>query len=116
LVKCGNVKKGDTVLIHAGSGGVGYMAIQIAKHFGATVTATSSGKNRDFVLSLGADRHIDYTTEKFYETVTEMDLVIDPVGGEIREQFSAVYPFSQMAEAHLQIESKRTLGKIVVEL
>ena len=65
LVTVGKVKKGDRVLIHAGAGGVGHFAIQIAKHLGATVVATSSAKNRDFILSLGADRHIDYTTENF---------------------------------------------------
>lgn len=176
LVGLGNVKQGDKVLIHAGAGGVGHIAIQIAKHLGATVVATSTGKNRDFVLSLGADQQIDYSTEKFYEVVKDVDFVLDTVGGETREQslgvikkngtivtivppkfeevrekadkkgvnlillmvkgnrkemeslagllregvfkvyISAVYPFSQMADAHLQIESKRTVGKIVVEL
>jgi NADPH:quinone reductase-like Zn-dependent oxidoreductase len=70
------------VLIHAGSGGVGHYAVQIAKYLGATVIATSSAKNRDFVLSLGADQHIDYTTEKFYEVITAVDFVLDTIGGE----------------------------------
>lgn len=176
LVKLGNIKKGDRVLIHAGSGGVGHIAIQLAKHFGATVIATSSAKNRDFVLSLGADQHIDYTSEKFNELLRDVDLVLDTIGGETREQsidvvkqggtivsivpplpdaleqkarskgvnlelliaqgdkaelgslatllnkggvkvhVSAVYPFTDMARAHQAIETKRTIGKIVVNL
>ena len=63
LVNEARVKRGDKVLIHAGSGGVGHFAIQIAKHFGATVVATSSARNREFVLSLGADQHIDYVSQ-----------------------------------------------------
>lgn len=86
LVRVGKVKKGDQVLIHAGAGGVGHFAIQIANHFGATVIATSSSKNRDFILSLGADQHIDYTTEKFYEMLRDIDLVLDTIGGETREK------------------------------
>lgn len=128
------------------------------------------------MLSLGADQHIDYTAEKFYEVVRDVDFVLDSLGGDTRMQsidvvkkggtivsivpvqfeaaqekalekdvnliilrgegnkeemeslarllqegvlkvrISAVYPFSQMADAHLQIESKRTVGKIVIEL
>ena len=59
LVTNAGVQKGQNVLIHAASGGVGHIAVQIAKYLGATVTGTSSARNRDFVLSLGADRHID---------------------------------------------------------
>ena len=76
------INEGDKVLIHGGSGGVGHFAVQFAKHLGAEVTATSSGKNRDFVLSLGADRHIDYKTQKFYEEVNDMDFVLDTVGSD----------------------------------
>ncbi len=82
LVYEGKIKKGDKVLIHAASGGVGHFAVQIAKHFGAEVIATSSGKNRDFVRSLGADQHINYKTQKFYEEVDNVDFVLDMVGGD----------------------------------
>lgn len=78
----GKVKKGDRVLIHAGSGGVGHFAIQIAKSWGAYVISTSSGKNRDFILELGADEHIDYRTQKFEEVLTDIDFVLDPMGNE----------------------------------
>ena len=77
------IKPGDRVLIHAGSGGVGHFAIQIAKNLGATVVATSSAKNRDFVLSLGADQHIDYREQDFSEVLTDIDFVLDGMGGEV---------------------------------
>ena len=80
-----NIKRGDTVLIHGGSGGVGHYAVQIAKYLGAKVISTSSAKNRDFILSLGADRHIDYTTQNFWEVVKDVDFVLDTIGGETLE-------------------------------
>ena len=171
------VKKGDRVLIHAGSGGVGHFAIQIAKGLGAYVIATSSAKNRDFILSLGADEHIDYREQKFEEVLSDIDFVLDGMGGEVLEnslkvvkeggrivtlpthQFSEdlqleagqrkvelefvlvqssgvdmntlksmleadelkphvskIFPFEDMAGAHLQIESGRTVGKVIVKL
>jgi len=82
LVKKGNIKKGDKVLIHAASGGVGHYATQIAKHFGAYVIGTSSAKNRDFVLQNGSDKHIDYTTENFQDIVSDVDFVLDTIGGD----------------------------------
>ena len=77
-----DIKKGDIVLIHGGSGGVGHYAIQAAKYLGATVITTTSAKNRDFVLSIGADRHIDYTKENFWEVIKDVDFVLDTIGGE----------------------------------
>lgn len=82
LVDVAKIKKGDKVLIHGASGGVGHSAVQIAKHFGAYVIGTSSAKNRDFVLSLGADEHIDYTSENFVEKVQDADIVLDTIQGE----------------------------------
>ena len=79
------VKAGDRILIHAGSGGVGHFAIQIAKNIGAVVAATSSAKNREFVLSLGADEHIDYREQKFEEVLEDIDFVLDGMGGEVLE-------------------------------
>jgi len=174
LVHVAVIKKGDTVLIHAGSGGVGHYAVQIAKYLGAKVITTTSAKNRDFVLSLGADQHIDYTTEKFYEVIKDVDFVLDTIGGEtlvhsidivkeggkivsvvlpldeelvkkaaernvqlsvhlvsnngndmrffadmftervLKTHISTVYPFVEMGKAHTQVESGRTVGKIVV--
>lgn len=174
LVHHAHVKAGDHVLIHAASGGVGHFAVQIAKHFGAQVIATSSAKNKDFVLSLGADEHVDYQTQPFEKVVHDMDIVLDAVGGDhidrslevlkpggilisivsgmneqvaekaalkgmtgirtrvqssgvdmqalaegfekgwLKATVSQTFPLEKMAEAHRQIESGRTVGKIVV--
>lgn len=168
------IKKGDKILIHGASGGVGHYAVQIAKYLGAEVIATSSGKNRNFVMTLGADKHIDYQTENFWEVIKDVDFVLDTVGGETLEhsiditkpggtvisilaltnkdlmlkakekkvnlslrslQFNGedlrafadlmskgiiksciakTYPFTAMAEAHAQVETRRTAGKIVL--
>ena len=82
LVTKGNINRGDKVLIHAGSGGVVTLAIQIAKYFGAEVTTTTSSKNKDLVKSLGADLVIDYTTQSFENELSNYDLVIDAIGGD----------------------------------
>ncbi|WP_324027220.1 NADP-dependent oxidoreductase [Maribacter sp. BPC-D8] len=79
----GKIKKGDRVLIQAGSGGVGHFAIQIAKSFGAYVITTASAKNKDFVLSIGADEAIDYHTQKFEELLSDIDFVLDTQGGQV---------------------------------
>lgn len=83
LVTKGKIKEGDKVLIHAGSGGVGTYAIQIAKHFGAVVATTTSAKNAELVKDLGADVVIDYKTQAFEDVLSGYDLVIDTMGGEI---------------------------------
>lgn len=172
-----NIKKGDKVLIHAGSGGVGHFAIQIAKTLGAYVISTSSAKNKEFILSLGADEHIDYRTQAFEEVLSDMDFVFDMFNGDIllnsvkvtkkggtvislptpdfseeiqnlakernvtvgfhmvqssaegmntikemlengtlKPHISKTFPFEQMGEAHSQLESGRTIGKVVVNL
>lgn len=79
------IKKGDRVLIQAGSGGVGHFAIQIAKSFGAYVITTASAKNKDFVLSIGADEAIDYHTQKIEEILSDIDFVLDTQGGKVLE-------------------------------
>lgn len=82
LVERGDVKPGQKVLIHAGAGGVGSIAIQLAKHLGATVATTASGANADFVRGLGADVVIDYRTQDFEQLLSGYDLVLDSLGGE----------------------------------
>jgi len=81
----GRVKKGDKVLIHGGSGGVGHFAVQIAKSLGAYVYTTASTKNGDFVKSLGADEHIDYNKVKYEEVLSDIDFVLDIFGPESAE-------------------------------
>jgi NADPH:quinone reductase-like Zn-dependent oxidoreductase len=176
LVTYAKVKKGDKVLIHAAAGGVGHYAVQIAKHFGAYVIGTASAPNKKFVLDLGADEFIDYTSEKFEEKVKDADIVIDSIfgnhvlrsldavkdggrvitlltyfegeiedkakkknlfthrlgvksngddmkeiaalleSGAIRSHISAKFPFKDLPKAHQQIETGKTVGKIVVNL
>jgi len=174
LITNAKIKKGDRVLIHAASGGVGHFAVQIAKHMDAYVIGTSSATNKNFILSLGADEHIDYKTQAFEKAVKNIDFVLDTIGGEnidrsleiivkggtlislptglnetvtekakakningysilvqsngedmqslanllekniIKSHISKTFSFNQMPEAHMQIESGRTVGKIVV--
>jgi len=90
IVTTGNVKAGQKVLIHAGAGGVGSIAIQIAKHLGAFVATTAGPANLDFVRSLGADLAIDYTAGDFAKAVSDYDLVFDLMGGEVRYRSFAV--------------------------
>lgn len=176
LVNRAHIKSGDRVLIHAAAGGVGHFAVQIAKHFGAYVIGTSSAANKDFVLSIGADEHIDYKTQVLTESVKNVDFVLEcldnqsilnslqvikPGGslisiltkitdetkekadtmsietnytnvtsngsdmksiaellnsGAIKSHISKEFTFDQIAEAHHQIESGRTVGKIVITL
>ena len=86
LVEHGHLQPGEKVLIHAGSGGVGSLAIQIAKHLGAFVATTTSGSNLGMVEDLGADVAIDYQTQRFNEELSDYDLVIDTLGGESLER------------------------------
>ncbi|TRW22030.1 NADP-dependent oxidoreductase [Flavobacterium zepuense] len=172
----GSIQPGQRVLVHAASGGVGHFAVQIAKHLGAYVIGTSSAANKDFVLGLGADEHIDYKAHRFEDVVSNVDIVLDNVGGDtidrsltvlkedghiisypggggtvtrdkaadagktgyvfmvwpdgndmeaianllkqgiIKPHVSKTFDFNDMRAAHLQIESGRTVGKIVVTL
>lgn len=176
LVHQAGIKAGQHVLIHAAAGGVGHFAVQIAKHLGATVSGTASPANADFLRQLGADHHIDYTTGHFIEQVKDVDIVLDPIGGDTTAQslqvlkpggtiisivggikdplrpaieekhinaqnylvhssgadmeqlasllaagnitphISHTFPFHHMAQAHQQIETGKTRGKIIVDL
>ncbi len=86
LVERGNLQPGQKVLIHAGAGGVGSIAIQLAKHLGATVATTASASNLDFVRELGADTVIDYRSQDFEQLLGGYDLVLDSLGGENLEK------------------------------
>ncbi len=81
-----HLQKGQKILIHAGSGGVGTFAIQLAKIMGATVTTTASEAGANLVKSLGADEIINYKTEKFEEILTNYDAVLDTIGGTTLEK------------------------------
>lgn len=86
LFEQGLLQKGQSVLIHGGSGGVGTFAVQLAKFVGAHVTATTSAANIDLVKSLGADRVIDYKTQDFSKLVQGVDLVFDTIGGDTQKK------------------------------
>lgn len=176
LVHKAKLQTGMQALIHAAAGGVGHYAVQIAKHLGAIVTGTSSARNRDFVWSLGADAHIDYTTFNWSGATPVFDFVLDTIGGSnidnslyvtraggtlisipsglseavaekakarnvegyfflvssngenmrviadwlgkgiLKSHVSAIYPFDALSKAHEQVESGRTVGKVVVAL
>ncbi|HRO45995.1 NAD(P)-dependent alcohol dehydrogenase [Agriterribacter sp.] len=80
LIAHGKLKAGETVLINGASGGVGHFAVQIAKAYGATVTAVCSGKNVAFVRSLGADHVIAYDTENIHQHAGKYNLILDTNG------------------------------------
>ena len=82
----GQLEKGQTVLIHGASGGVGTYAVQLARWKGARVIATASARNHEYVKELGADEVIDYNTENFWEKVKDVDVVLDSVGGQTQER------------------------------
>lgn len=81
-----NVQAGQKILIHGGAGGIGTVAIQIAKHLGATVTTTATGEGIAYVKDLGADEVVDYTTQAFDEAEGVYDAVFDTIGGETYER------------------------------
>jgi NADPH:quinone reductase-like Zn-dependent oxidoreductase len=86
LFETAELRAGQKVLVHAASGGVGMFGAQLAKARGAFVIGTASGKNEEFVRSLGVDEFIDYTRQRFEEVVSDVDVVYDTVGGETRER------------------------------
>ena len=176
LVHEAHIQQGQHLLMHAAAGGVGHYAVQIAKYFGATVSGTASTANADFLKALGVDKVIDYTTASFDEQLMNVDIVIDPIGGEttrrsinvlkeggtlisivggVKENFSSLtseknikaknylvhssgvdmnqlagliqqgklkstishqFTFDEIAQAHQQIETGKTRGKVVVNI
>jgi len=176
LVHYAKLKPGNRILIQAASGGVGHYAVQIAKYLGAYVIGVSSAKNKNFVLSLGADEHVAYDEQQFEEVVNKVDFVIDAFakdslyqslkvvknGGKIisllpmisedvlqkakeknvavhyslvksngtdmeaiatllekgilRSHVSKSFSFDKMGDAHIEMETGKTVGKIIVKL
>ncbi|MDQ0137187.1 NADPH:quinone reductase-like Zn-dependent oxidoreductase [Neorhizobium galegae] len=85
-VRTAEVKSGDKVLVHSGSGAVGGLLVQLCHHLGAHVTTTCRSTNRDYVLGLGADRVIAYDEEDFSELLTDQDIVFELMGGEVHDK------------------------------
>ncbi len=91
LFEFAELKADQVVLIHAGAGGIGSLAVQFAKHAGAKVITTASTRNHDYVKGLGADAAIDYASENFVDVVRVaepqgIDVVYDTIGGEVQRQ------------------------------
>ncbi|MFI9150404.1 NADP-dependent oxidoreductase [Streptomyces sp. NPDC053367] len=86
LVDTADVRPGERVLIHAAAGGVGHLAVQIAKARGAYVVGTASAGKHDLVRRLGADEVIDYRSVRFEDVLTDIDVVLDGLGGETAER------------------------------
>ena len=176
LVHEADLSPGQQVLIHAAAGGVGHFAVQIAKQLGAKVIGTASASNEDFLKEIGVDVPIDYKSSNFEDQIEQVDVILDPIGGEtterslraiknggilvsivggvkdhldaiteergitaknylvhssgsdmkhlaellekgiIKPHISHRFSFEEIAEAHHQIESGRTRGKIVLTL
>ena len=81
----GGLDSGQTALVAGAAGGVGHLAVQFAKNAGARVIGTGSARNRDFVLGLGADEYVDYTSQDVSEAVSGVDVAFDTVGGDTTE-------------------------------
>jgi NADPH:quinone reductase-like Zn-dependent oxidoreductase len=84
------LKRGETILIQGGAGGVAGFAIALAKHIGARVITTASATNHDYVRKLGADEVIDYRSQDFTKVVKNVDAVFDTVGGDVTQRSFAV--------------------------
>ncbi len=81
-----HLSSGQSILITGASGGVGSMAVQLAKAKGAFVIGTASGRNQQFIRDLGADEFVDYTAQPFEEVVKDVDVVFDTIGGDTCER------------------------------
>lgn len=85
LFEAGELEQGQTVLIHGAAGGVGHVAVQLAKSCGARVIGTARGRDSDYLRGLGIDAHIDFETTRFEDVVRDVDLVLDPLGGKVQQ-------------------------------
>ena len=86
LFEAGGLEQGQTVLIHGAAGGVGHVAVQLAKARGAIVIGTARGRDSAYLHGLGIDTHIDFETTRFEEVVGDVDLVLDTLGGEVQRR------------------------------
>lgn len=126
LVDTMDLQSGQKILIHGGGGGIGSLAIQIAKNLGAYVATTATGEGIDFVKSLGADEVIDYQAQDFSEIIKDYDAVYDTVGGETTTKsysilkpggklVSMLTPPDDMLAKQYQIEASLQGSKVTTE-
>ena len=114
LVDVAQLQAGQRVLIHAGAGGVGHLAIQIAKSKGAIVIATASGANQSLLTQLGADQAVDYTQGPLSEQIEAVDLVLDTMGGSVQDDSWALLKKGGMLVSVTQPPSEETAKKFGV--
>jgi NADPH:quinone reductase-like Zn-dependent oxidoreductase len=109
LTTHGELQKGQKVLIHNASGGVGGFAVQIAKNIGAYVIATGSQAKKDFIMGLGADEFIDYKQDDFEQHVFDMDLVFAAVGGNniVERSLAVIKPNGRLISLLDEIDEKK---------
>lgn len=110
-----NLQSGQKILIQGGAGGIGSVAIQIAKYLGATVIATASPDDLEFVKSLGADQIIDYTTQKFEDLISEVDAVFDTAGGDTTNRSISVLKRGGILVSMVQPADEETMKEREVE-
>ena len=114
LFDLGHLQSGQRILIHGGSGGVGYFAVQLAKWKGAHVLTTASTKNQELLRKLGADEFIDYTNQKFEHVARRIDMVLDTIGGETQERSWPVLEKGGVLISLLQPPSKEKANQFGV--
>ncbi len=121
LVNVGKAASGQRVLIHAAAGGVGSLAVQIAKAHGAHVIGTGSGANRALIESLGADEFVDYRTTALRDAVRNVDLVLERLAalvdeGKVRPVIGAEFALRDIRKAHALSEAGHVRGKIALHV
>jgi NADPH:quinone reductase-like Zn-dependent oxidoreductase len=115
LFEHGQLRSGQTVLIHGGSGGVGSFAIQLARWKKARVLATGSADHMEYLQELGADEAIDYKTTAFETVVKGVDLVLDLVGGQTQERsFTVIRPGGRLVST-INLPSQQMAGKYQID-
>lgn len=112
IINTVKIEKGQSILIHAGSGGVGSIAVQLAKWRGAYVYSTTSKSNIDMVKSLGADEVIDYENLDFRDVVSEVDAVFDTIGGTVQENSWSVIKTGGILVSITQQPSQETAKRL----
>lgn len=112
LLRKGDIRRGQKVLIYGASGSVGTYAVQLARHFGADVTAVCSTANLAMVKSLGADRVIDYTTEDFASCLEQYDVIFDTVGKFPKSVVSQALALDGRYESIAKLSTKQTMEEL----
>jgi NADPH:quinone reductase-like Zn-dependent oxidoreductase len=110
LFDVAKLEAGQRVLIHGAAGGVGHFAVQLAKWKGARVIGTASGRNENSVRGLGADEVIDYSTTRFEDRVSNIDVVLDLIGGDTQQRSWKILKKGGMLVSTVGVSSTQSLG------